>query len=304
MLAILALATAITLLVSLKLLSYKSDKVVALVNGQKIYKSQITQRLQEVFQNSDSSELNMEKLPKEVLEILAKDIFIQDQLDKRARRFRIIKSKETKKKVDEYTRKLTRKEYLDSVIKEKITDEAVKEKYVELVSELSGKKEIRLRHILLQSENQARNIFNKIRAGQSFENLAAKYSIDKATADKGGDLGYVIEGGLTSEFADVVESMKIGEVSDPIQTEYGWHLVKVEDIKDAEIAPFESIKDAVKEEMQSQEIKNIFADISNDAKIEILISLPKDQKEEIPDNKPEPITDDTQPVEVKHPDAQ
>ncbi|MDA0902226.1 MAG: peptidylprolyl isomerase, partial [Proteobacteria bacterium] len=193
-------------------------------------------------------------------------------------------SKEVRKKIGEYTKKITRKEYLDSLIEERITEEVVRDKYIELVNELTGKKEIRIRHILTKTRNESQSVLNKVKAGQSFEKLAKNYSLDKMTSDQGGDLGYVLDSSLNQEFVDVVAAMKVGSVSNPIKTKYGWHIIKIEDIKDTEIMPFEDIKKSIEEELRQQEIKNIFSEIMDEAEVEVLINAknsPTEVREEV-----------------------
>lgn len=272
LLIILAITITAALLLYL-FMNNKNEQIIAKANGQKIYESEIKERLKEVLQNTDSTPFQLEKLPKEILEVLVKDIFVQKELDKRVKKSKLARNKEIKSKIDEYTKKITRKEYLDSIIKERINDSAIKDKYVELVNELSGKKELRLRHILLKTKNEARKIIKKAKSGNSFNKLASKYSLDESTSKNGGDLGYVLESNLTKEFASVAASMKSGAVSSPIKTDYGWHVIKIDDIRNAEIMPFESIKATIETQLKEAEIKNIFTEIVDSVKIEILIDL-------------------------------
>jgi peptidyl-prolyl cis-trans isomerase C len=256
-------------------LGKKNDPVAAKINGVKIYKSEVEKKLRTMI--PQDSEANLEKLPKEILEILVKDIYVSREIDKKVAASKITKRKEVKEKIDEYSKKIARQEYLDSIVKEKITPEAVKNKYVELVNELNGKREIHLKYILAKTEDDAKKAHKELKAGKSFAEIAKKYSIDENSAKNGGDLNYVLEDNLGKEFFDIISPMKKGQISAPIKTTYGWNIFKVEDFRNAEAGPFESIKAALEEQMKKEEIKKVFVDISENSKVEILIKSEAEQ---------------------------
>lgn len=91
--------------------------------------------------------------------------------------------------------------------------------------------EVKAKHILVEKEETANEIKAKIEAGEAFEDLAKTYSTDAANASKGGDLGYFQRGTYTPEFDEIAFSLPVGTVSEPIKTSFGYHLIKIEDIK-------------------------------------------------------------------------
>ena len=268
------------LVVSIGFLKRKNDPVVAKINGEKIYSSEVEKKLKAMI--PQDSEANLEKLPKEILEILVKDIYVGKEIDKKVAASKIAKRKDVKEKIEEYSKKIARQEYLDSIIKEKITPEAVKNKYVELVNELSGKREIHLRYILTKTEDDAKKAHKELKSGKSFAEVAKKYSIDESSAKNGGDLNYILEDNLGKEFFDIISPLKKGQISAPIKTTYGWNIFKVENFRNAEAGSFESIKASLEEQMKKEEVKKLFVDISESSKVEILI------KSEAEQAKPEP----------------
>ena len=268
------------LVVSIGFLKRKNDPVVAKINGEKIYSSEVEKKLKTMI--PQDSEANLEKLPKEILEILVKDIYVGKEIDKKVVASKISKRKDVKEKIEEYSKKIARQEYLDSIIKEKITPEAVKNKYVELVNELSGKREIHLRYILTKTEDDAKKAHKELKSGKSFADVAKKYSIDESSAKNGGDLNYILEDNLGKEFFDIISPLKKGQISAPIKTTYGWNIFKVENFRNAEAGSFESIKASLEEQMKKEEVKKLFVDISESSKVEILI------KSEAEQAKPEP----------------
>ncbi|MGM9987556.1 MAG: peptidylprolyl isomerase [Bacillaceae bacterium] len=126
-----------------------------------------------------------------------------------------------------------------------VTDKEMKEYYDNL------KPELRASHILVEDEKTAKEVEEKLKKGEKFEDLAKEYSTD-STKDKGGDLGYFTSGTMVEEFEDAAYKLKKGEVSAPVKTQYGYHIIKVTDIK--EVKPYEEMKAEIKDELIQQKL--------------------------------------------------
>ncbi len=272
----------------------KSDKsfsgeVVAKVNGEKIYKSEVSQKISEIFLGNDSQlegGLQIDNLPSEVLEAFAKEIYLEKKLVSKAKKDKIDKNEEVKNKIEQNRNRILIDSYLNQVITTNVSDDKVKEKYVELTNNIEGKKEYSLSHIVVKTKEDAAKVYkayNETKSGSKpakFVELVKKYSIDKETANKKGDLGYVVEDDIAKEISSVVVKMKKGEFTKPIETKFGWHIVKVNDIRDAKVTPFEEVKDSIKEQMIKDETNAIYGDIFKDVKVEILMKAKAKTEEE------------------------
>jgi peptidyl-prolyl cis-trans isomerase C len=262
-------------------LNKKDDVIVAKVGGVKIFKSDIEKKLSDVFQgySQDVKSPEINSLPKEVIEILAKEIYLEKQLDKEAKKAKSARSQQTKEKIKEAKEQILRQAYIDSLLEEEVNEQVVKERYVELTNNIEGKKEYRLSHIVARDKGEIERLAQEIKSGRAkFSDLAKRYSIDKDSADNGGDLGYVLEDNMLKEIFDGIVNLKSGEVSQPIHTRFGWHLVKIAEIRDARILPFESIKEAIRNQLMQDKISEVNGRITKDAVVEILIKTADDKE--------------------------
>lgn len=271
------------LLIGMVDFTHHNDKVVATINGQKIYSSEVEEKLADVFQNSDQK-VDINKFPKEVFETLVKDIYLQKELDKKASKSKAAKSKTVQQEIKNYNKKVIRKAYLDSLTAEVVVEQKVRAKYAELSNEFSGKKEMHIKHILVNNKDDAEKIYKMLKAKKApaFEQLAKKYSVDTSNADLGGDLGYLVPDSLDEQFAKAIDGLKVGQISGPIQTKFGWHIVKIEDVRNVELPAFEAVKSTIEDQLKQEELEKIFDGITKGAKIKILIDLKPESDSKVP----------------------
>ncbi|WP_416828667.1 peptidylprolyl isomerase PrsA [Ectobacillus polymachus] len=126
-----------------------------------------------------------------------------------------------------------------------ITDQELKDHY---------KPEIKASHILVKDEATAKKVKDLLNQGQSFEDLAKQYSEDTGSKDKGGDLGYFTSGKMVPEFEDAAYKLKVGQISDPVKTQYGYHIIKVTDIKP--LQPFDQVKETIRSQLVDQKMQD------------------------------------------------
>ncbi|MFB5251840.1 peptidylprolyl isomerase PrsA [Bacillus mycoides] len=126
----------------------------------------------------------------------------------------------------------------EQAIEKTITDKELKENY---------KPEIKASHILVKDEATAKKVKEELGQGKSFEELAKQYSDDTGSKEKGGDLGYFTAGKMVKEFEDAAFKMKKDEVSEPVKSQFGYHIIKVTDIKEQK--PFDEVKGDIKKDL-------------------------------------------------------
>lgn len=156
---------------------------------------------------------------------------------------------------------------LESIIAEAVTEERVQRVFQEQ-SELSRPAtEVRARHILVSTREEAEEIRRLSEAGADFAELAVRYSQDTATRLEGGDLGFFTRQGVLPAFAEVAFNTPVGEVSEPFESASGWHLLKVEGMRTAEGRTLEEMRPGIVRFLTFQEIENLITRLEEDANI-------------------------------------
>jgi parvulin-like peptidyl-prolyl isomerase len=132
---------------------------------------------------------------------------------------------------------------------------------------------IKASHILVKTEEEGKKILERLNAGEKFDVLAKDLSIDKASAVNGGDLGYFTKGSMISEFEEVAFNLKVGEISDLVKTEVGYHIIYLEDRKDT----FETLKDDIMKLLKEQKYLKAVQDLRSSVKVKVYLDS-KDSK--------------------------
>jgi peptidyl-prolyl cis-trans isomerase C len=152
----------------------------------------------------------------------------------------------------------------------KFTDEQLKKEYDELVTKLPKKHEMKAAHILIENEDQAKEIQKKVNDGGNFAELAKAYSIDPGSKDQGGDLGWFEAGMMVPEFSAAASALKPGETTkELVKSQFGWHIIKLEETRDVPPPAFESVKPQVENMMQQKAVEKLVNDTRAAAKVEI-----------------------------------
>jgi len=135
--------------------------------------------------------------------------------------------------------------YLDGVGKDALTDAAVQKVYDETIKDMKPEQEVRARHILVETEDEAKKVKARLDKGEDFAKVAKEVSKDPGSAQSGGDLGFFTKDQMVPEFADVAFSLKKGQVSDPVKTKFGWHIIEVEDTRENPVPTLDQVRDQI-----------------------------------------------------------
>lgn len=157
----------------------------------------------------------------------------------------------------------------DYVRNHPVTDAEVQKEYDRAKSE-RGDKEYRVRHILVTTEEEAKKLIGELKKGAKFEDLAKKSTTDQGTKANGGDLGWQAAGGaLVPEFSQAMAKLAKGKFTEvPVKTQFGYHVIKTEDVRNMEFPPLAQVKSRVIQGIQAERVAKLIAELRSKAKIE------------------------------------
>jgi peptidyl-prolyl cis-trans isomerase C len=156
----------------------------------------------------------------------------------------------------------------DFAAKNKPSDAEVKARYDELVKQAGGK-EYHLHHILVDNEQQAKDLIAKIKGGAKFEDLAKQFSKDPGSGKNGGDLDWANPKSYVPEFSAAAEKLQKGQMTDtPVHTQFGWHIIRVDDIRDIAPPPLDQVKAQIVQQMQQEKLQAFEQNLRTKAKIQ------------------------------------
>ena len=155
---------------------------------------------------------------------------------------------------------------LGSVAKAATTEEAERKAYDEAAKAEPPQEEIHARHILLPTEDEAKAALARVKGGEDFAKVATELSKDPS--GDGGDLGWFTKDRMVPEFSEAAFKLKKGEMSEPVKTQFGWHIIKVEDTRTKSFPPFEQIKDQAARYVAQKAESDAVAQLHSAAKIE------------------------------------
>jgi peptidyl-prolyl cis-trans isomerase C len=237
------------------------DPVVAVVNGKEIRKSAMVEAQQALPQ---LRQVPLEMVYDQLLEHLINSQLISAE----AVKANMQNDSKVKARMKEIETRVLQEAYLAKRVESDLTDAAVRKKYDELMATAKPREEVRARHILVETEDAAKAVLSDLKAGAKFEDLAKAKSKDQGAAQNGGDLGYFGKEEMVPPFAEAAFSLKPGETTTaPVKTQFGWHVIKVEDRRTAQPPAFEQVRDQLKAQMADEAAMNVVKGLREKAQV-------------------------------------
>lgn len=164
---------------------------------------------------------------------------------------------------------IERNVYVDRQVEKELTDKRLKSAYDDFKKQFKGVEEVKAQHILVNEEQAAKDIIKKLDDGGDFTALAKENSVGPS-AERGGDLGYFKKGEMVPAFSDVAFALKSGEYTkDPVQTQFGWHVIKVSDRRSVEAPDFEAVKPQLEQQVRKEIAEDLLKDWRKKADIQL-----------------------------------
>jgi peptidyl-prolyl cis-trans isomerase C len=160
--------------------------------------------------------------------------------------------------------------YLQDFVKKNPISESETKAAYEEYKKAYGDKEYSARHILVKTESEAKDIIAQLGKGGDFAKIAKEKSLDPGSKEKGGDLGWFSPASMVKPFSDVAINLQKGSIStNPVQTQFGWHVIKLIDTRTAQPLPFDKVKDGIQKNLQQRNLEKMMAELRTKAKIDI-----------------------------------
>jgi len=220
----------------------------AVVNGKPVPSSRVNALKQQV--EASGRPVTPEVMAQIKEELIAREVFMQE-----ARKRGLDASDEFKTQI-ELARQtiLIRQLFADFQKKNPVTDADIKAEYDKFAA-ANGGKEYRARHILVEKEDEAKALIADIKKGAKFEDLAKKASKDPGSGANGGDLDWAAAGSYVPEFSDAMVKLSKGQMTDaPVKSQFGFHIIRVDDVREAQLPKLEEVKPQIAQQLQQQKL--------------------------------------------------
>jgi peptidyl-prolyl cis-trans isomerase C len=234
----------------------------AVVNGKPVPSSRVNALKQQV--EASGRPVTPEVLAQIKEELIAREVFMQE-----AKKRGLDASDEYKTQI-ELARQtiLIRQLFADFQKKNPVTDADIKGEYDKFVA-ANGGKEYRARHILVEKEDEALVLIAQIKKGGSFEDLAKKASKDPGSGANGGDLDWAAAGSYVPEFSGAMVKLDKGQMTDtPVKSQFGFHIIRVDDVREAQLPKLEEVKPQIAQQLQQQKLSTFQDNLRAKAKIQ------------------------------------
>jgi len=243
---------------------------VAIVNGKPVPKSRVEAIIKQVQAQAAAQQ---QQLPPD-LEQRVRDKVVMDEIfAQEAERRGLAASTEYKQQMEQARQQvLTKLLTQDFAKKNTVSDAEVKGDYEKFKAQSAGT-EYRARHILVEKEDEAKALIAQIKGGASFEELAKKNSKDPGSGANGGDLDFAAASSYVAEFSAAMTKLKKGEMTqEPVKSQFGYHIIRLDDTREAQFPPFDDVKGQLKQRMEQQKIGAFVEEIRSKAKTDYKFS--------------------------------
>jgi len=234
---------------------------VAVVNNKPIPKTREEAWAKQLQQQGQQDTPELRKMIKE--ELIRREVFLQE-----AQKRGLPDQPDVKFQIDiQRQNTLIQALMRDELKKNPISDAQVQAEY-DKQKAAAGQKEYKVRHILVEKEEDAKGIVEKLKAGEKFEDLA-KASKDPGSAAKGGELDWAGPEAYVKPFSEAMMKLEKGKYTEqPVQSQFGWHVIQLDDVRDAQFPPLAQVNSQIRETLQQQRVQAFVEDLRKKAKVQ------------------------------------
>lgn len=249
------------------------DKVLAKINGTEIRDSDLA--LAEAEVGAEVANIPLPNRRRLLLEFLIEMQLYSNAADGE----KLTSGPDFERRLAYWNTRAKRDAYYQKAVKDAVGEGLVRNLYDERVKDITPEEEVEASHILVETEEQAQALADQVRDGEDFAKLAAEHSKDPGSKANGGKLGYFGKGQMVKEFDEAAFSLEKGEVSKPVKSQFGWHVIKVEDRRMKPVPTFEEVKGQISHAMEQQKGQQVSKELRDKATIEYVDGEIREQVE-------------------------
>lgn len=246
------------------------DRVVASYKDGEVKESQVIQHFKHVLDmQAETKDKKFADLEQDLKEKLVRGYINSKLLDQEAKNLGIESSSDFQEKLLNIKGEMVRRELIEKHIKSAINDKMIDDEYEKMSNSLKGKDEVKISHILVENEQTAKEIKKKLNKGAKFSALSKEFSKDENSKSNGGEIGYILKGTLVPEFEEKAFLMKVNEISNPVKTQFGWHIIKILDKRPARIPSKDEAHPSIVSKLSKEILEKYIEDLAKKANVQI-----------------------------------
>ena len=240
------------------------DPVIARINGQAVHRSDLDVQLRNAPQQIQQQPFD------KIYPALVNSMVNTELLEQASRKAKVDQNAQVKQEIAAAQTQILVNAYIASMARSQITEAKLRQAYDQYAKDAPKTEEVHARHILVSSEQEAKDIIDQLKKGADFATLAKDKTTDPSGKSNGGDLGYFTKQDMVPEFANAAFAMKPGDVSQtPVKTQFGWHVIKVEDKRAGKAGTYKQVAPEIAEQMTQQIVAAKLQELRGQAKIEV-----------------------------------
>lgn len=248
------------------------DSVVARVNGVEVKQSQLD------FAESELGPRLANFPPEDRRRVLLQYVLEAELMAEAAEKEKLNEAPTFADRVKYHERRALRDAFYDSSIRAAVPEADAKKIFDEKIATVKPDQQVHARHILVETEAEAKDVIARLKKGEDFAKVAKEKSKDSNA--EGGDLGFFSRGQMLKPFEDAAFALEPGQISEPVHTQFGWHVIKVEEKRDAPLPTFDQVKEAIMAQLVQEKAQQIVTGLKDSAKIEIVDPTIKKQMDD------------------------
>jgi peptidyl-prolyl cis-trans isomerase C len=256
-----------------------SDPVVAKYSGKEVRKSYVEEKVKSMLNGElPYGKKDIMELDPQVREQIIRSVVMSEIVTKKAKDSGIDNNSDVKKKIEIAKEQVVQNEYLVQEAKKLVTDSMMKESYSKFAESLKGKEEFKLSHLLYQDEKEATEAAKEFKADVAKFDAKIKELADKKEQNKGGELGVFKTGEMFPAIEEKVKNVKAGGISDPVKTDFGWHVLKIDQRKNIAVPTYEEKKEEIRNSLERMQVQKVIENLVKSVGLEVIDPVTKVKK--------------------------